>query len=119
MSDRLKALWLLTWYDWDAGPADADYDALLATPDLEEIDLGKHRGSPSESHLEHMSKLPKLRSLRMSFDAGKRRYTREGIEKFRTARPDIHLEVDGKDYPATKSNRLRHVITPTGGRRRC
>jgi serine/threonine protein kinase/WD40 repeat protein/formylglycine-generating enzyme required for sulfatase activity len=102
LSDRLTTLWLYTWFDWDAGPTDADYDALLAMPNLEEIDLGKHRGSPSDNHLERTAKLPKLRTLRMDFDADKRRYTPEGIEKFRKARPDVHLEVDGKAYPAAK-----------------
>jgi hypothetical protein len=89
----------------DPGPGDAGYEALGTHPMLTHLRIHGGGRSPSDSALESIAKLPKLQqfTLQCSDQYQPRNYTSAGIEAFHKARPDVHLHVDGQDYPAAST----------------
>ena len=88
--------------NYDQGPGDVGYAALAKHSTLEELQIHGHGQSPTDAALQSLAKLPKLRTFKLEFseEYNKRNYTAAGVARFRELRPDVHLTVDGVDYPA-------------------
>jgi hypothetical protein len=85
-----------------SSPGDKAYASLARLPNIRSIHAGIRAPSPSDEVLLTWAKIPHLRNIGFGFEETYRRYTVDGIKAFRKARPDVELNVDGKDYPATK-----------------
>ena len=82
--------------------ADAALVSLTRLPKLEAIKMHGYIDSPTDAVLKEWATIPTLKKLTLLFAEPRRKYTPEGIDAFRKARPDVELLIDGKEYPATK-----------------
>ncbi|MBI5758088.1 MAG: SUMF1/EgtB/PvdO family nonheme iron enzyme [Planctomycetales bacterium] len=80
-------------------PGDEAFTTLARLPLLEEIDISGTQPSPSDTVLEKWAAIPHLKSVSLNHNEDKRRYTSDGIAAFRKARPDVQLNIDGKEHP--------------------
>ena len=73
----------------------------MAHPTLTDLTIFGGGQSPTDAALASLTKLPKLRRLTLNCDEQyiPRSYSGAGIDAFRKARPDVHLHVDGQDFP--------------------
>ncbi len=71
--------------------------------DLEELSLEGDGTGVTDSVLADLGRNPTLRKLHFGFFPETRRHTPAGHARLRAERPDIRLEVEGKDYPALEN----------------
>jgi WD40 repeat protein/formylglycine-generating enzyme required for sulfatase activity len=78
---------------------DATFTALTRISKLEKINVHGHLPSPTDAVLQAWAGIPTLKVIWLGCDESKRQYTADGIARFRELRPDVHLAIDGQDYP--------------------
>ncbi len=102
LSESITDLAVLDYGQHNSGLSEADIATLLKFQRLHSLRLTGHweNGSPTDEHLQQIAKFPDLKELSLYFDVAYRRYTQDGIDAFRQARPDVELHIDGKDFPA-------------------
>jgi serine/threonine protein kinase/WD40 repeat protein len=107
---RLSNLTLFTNVIWDGPLSESGFRTIASFSQLEKLNLHGNQGSPNDTSLTYLARLPKLKSLRLAFPATSmfpdspdacRLYTPAGIDAFRLLRPDVFLEVDGVTYEPT------------------
>ena len=101
---QLREYYFMSRHSGDYTLTDADYAHLTQLPALEALHLlgGEGGGSPSDAVIQQLATMPSLRTLDIAFKPEFRKYTLDGVAKFRELRPDVQLTVDGQDYPPTK-----------------
>jgi formylglycine-generating enzyme required for sulfatase activity len=85
-------------------PPRGGYASLARHSTLRSLSLiGDPSGSPNDDDLLGFARIRTLERLTVQFDEllGERNYTADWIAKFREQRPDVHLHVDGQEFPAT------------------
>ena len=75
------------------------WQAIGVLVNLRELDIGPGVGV-DDAALLRLTKLPRLRTVRIAIEPSHRLYTDAGITRFRGLRPDLHLSIDGREFPA-------------------
>jgi WD40 repeat protein/tRNA A-37 threonylcarbamoyl transferase component Bud32 len=116
--DQLGALPLITqavlnfpYAEGPDGPTQSVFQAVAKHPALEGLALSGRYSSPTDESVLELARMPRLKRLTFSFSEtnSPRNYTPDGVAKFRAARPDVSLHVDGQEYPADPAAMERKV----------
>lgn len=101
LAESIMDMQVIDYHDGDSGLTDADIATILKFRRLRTLRMSGpwENGSPTDEHLQQLATFPDLKELNLDFPVVYRRYTPDGINKFRMARPDVKLHADDKDYP--------------------
>ncbi len=115
---QLKSLTFNVWHADHDGLKEEHYALLARHPSVENLVLNGASGSPTDSSLLELAKLPKLKELFVTYGTATnpRRYTSEGIARFRAARPDVRLHVDGQTFEANAGAKPTIELNPVESR---